>query len=97
MAMEEWGRIVIFANKFPTVIESNAVYQMKTISEDSEAQPIPDSDIEEISSLRSIPCRRSIPVPPPPKFTRSGSVDDLRGAALAADTVPKSDLLVTWF
>jgi hypothetical protein len=96
MAMEEWGRIVIFANKFPTVIESNAVYQMKTISEDSEAPPMPDSEVEDISSLQSIPTRRSSPVPPSPKFTRSGSVGDLRGVALAADTVPKSDLLVTW-
>jgi hypothetical protein len=95
-AMEEMDRIVIFANKFPSVIESNAVYQLKVISEDSEAQPIPDSDVEEISSLKSIPSRCSTPIPPPPMFTRSGSADDLRGVGLAADVVPKTDYIARW-
>jgi hypothetical protein len=96
MAREEMGRIVIFANKFPSVIESNAVYQLKALSEDSESQPIPQSDYEDGSSLKAIPSRCSTPIPPPPMFTRSGSADDLRGVALAADVVPTTDLIATW-
>jgi hypothetical protein len=29
-------------------------------------------------------------------FTRSGSADDLRGVALAADEPPKTDFIATW-
>jgi hypothetical protein len=57
---------------------------------------MPESDVEEFSSLRSIPSKCSIPIPPMPLFTRSGSMDDIRGVALAADAVPKTDLIMTW-
>jgi hypothetical protein len=32
----------------------------------------------------------------PVMFTRSGSIDDVRGVALSADAAPKTDLIVTW-
>jgi hypothetical protein len=96
VATEEMGRIVIFTNKFPSVLESNAVYQLKTIVPDSDAEPEPESEVEEMSSLKSIPSRPATPIPAMLSLTRSGSVDDIKGVALSADTVPKTDLIATW-
>jgi hypothetical protein len=86
-ALEELEVPVIFANKFPSVLESNGTYQLKKLVVDSDA-PEPPSDFEEPVGLKAIEHR-------PIMFTRSGSVDDLRGISLKADVAPKSDLSAT--
>jgi hypothetical protein len=91
-AMEELGRVVIFTNKFPSVLESNGIYQLKLIAPDSE--PEPDSEQEDPVGLKAIPYKPS--AHKPVMFTRSGSADDLRGVALSLDTDPKTDLIPTW-
>jgi hypothetical protein len=90
-AFEELGKVVIFADKFPSVLESNGVYHLKCVAVDSEPEPIPEQ--EEPIGLKAI---SHIPVHKPVMFTRSGSADDLRGVALSADIAPKSDLSATW-
>jgi hypothetical protein len=87
---EEWATFVVFANKFPSVLESNATYQMKRPPEESDDQPQPpESDVEEPTGLKAIEHR-------PGGFRRSGSMDDLRGIAVRTDVPPKSDLEATW-
>jgi hypothetical protein len=54
-ASEEWVTLVTFANKFPSVLESNATYQMRRPPEDSDDQPQPlESDSEELTGLNAI-------------------------------------------
>jgi hypothetical protein len=89
-ASEEWVTFVVFANKFPSVLESNATYQMKRPPEDSDGQPQPpESDAEEPVGLRAIEHK-------PGAFKRSMSSDDLKGILVSADAPPASDLIVTW-
>jgi hypothetical protein len=93
-ASEEWVTFVEFANKFPSVLESNATYQMRRSLEESDDQPQPpESDSEDSNGLNVIPHR---PGPKPVFFTRSLSSDDLRGVSVSADTVPKTDFMATW-
>jgi hypothetical protein len=91
-AFEELETIVIFANKFSTVLESNGVYQLRQLATDSEAEPA--SDQEEPVGLKAIPHKST--AHKPVMFMRSGSADDLKGVALSADVAPKSDLLAMW-
>jgi hypothetical protein len=89
---EELATLVIFAHKFPSVLESNGTYQLKRLVADSEPEPEPDQ--EEPVGLKVIHHKQI--AHKPVMFTRSGSADDIKGVALSADVPPKSDLLATW-